>query len=83
MIDLLIAENKNIQTSRQLAELFCLEKNRKNTSIFFIKFFFISKEYCKPDQLEELYKPIPTPPAEEEEEEETAVKEEEEDKSEL
>jgi hypothetical protein len=35
-------------------------------------FYFIYIEYCKADQLEELFKPIPTPspPAEEKEEEE-------------
>ena len=47
---------------------------------------FISIEYCKADQLEELYKPIPTPPAQQQEEEEEKNEEEEEkeeDKSEL
>jgi len=42
---------------------------------------FIYLEYCKADQLEELYKPIPMPPAEEKEEVEEATKEE--DKDEL
>lgn len=28
MIDLLLTQNKNTQTARQLAELFCLEQNR-------------------------------------------------------
>jgi len=61
-IDLLVKENKNTQTSRQLAELICVELN----------------QYCKADQLEELYKPIPTPPVEEKAEEEQVVEEEDE-----
>jgi hypothetical protein len=54
LIDLLVIQNKNIQTSRQFAELFCVQQN----------------QYCKVDQFEELYKPIPTPPDNEKEEEE-------------
>ncbi|CAF1107930.1 unnamed protein product [Adineta ricciae] len=55
LIDLLVTQNKNIQTSRQLAELLCVETN----------------EYCKVDQFDELFKPSPpTPPTEEQEEEE-------------
>jgi len=44
---------------------------------------FIYLEYCKADQLEELYKPIPTPPAEEKEEKGEEAPPEEEDKDEL
>ncbi|CAF1686240.1 unnamed protein product, partial [Adineta ricciae] len=62
LIDLLVTQNKNIQTSRQLAELLCVETN----------------EYCKADQLDELFKPPPpTPPIEEQREGEEAVEEEE------
>ncbi|CAF4391572.1 unnamed protein product [Rotaria socialis] len=49
LIDLLVTQNKSTSTSRQLAELFCVEMN----------------QYCKINQLEELFKsstiPTPTP----------------------
>jgi len=68
LIDLLVTMNKNTQTSRQLAELFCVETN----------------QYCKADQLDELFKPIPTPsPLAEEKEEEEEEEAKEEDKNEL
>ncbi|CAF0891065.1 unnamed protein product [Rotaria sordida] len=75
LIDLLVTQNKNAQTSRQLAELFCVELN----------------QYCKADQLDELFKPTPTPPSiveekqneQNTEEEEEKEKAKEEDKNEL
>ncbi|UJR29194.1 hypothetical protein I4U23_010408 [Adineta vaga] len=67
LIDLLGTQNKNIQTARRLAEFFCMETN----------------QYCKADQLDELFKPPPPPPPtpieekkEEEEEEEEEQKDE-------
>ncbi|CAF0719344.1 unnamed protein product [Adineta steineri] len=45
LIDLLVTQNKNIQTSRQLAELLCIETH----------------QYCKADQLDELFTIISTP----------------------
>ena len=70
LIDLLVLQSKNIQTARQFAELFCLEQNRMTRSIRSFSLDFCFLEYCKVEQFEELYQPIPTPEAEEEEEEE-------------
>ncbi|CAF3532873.1 unnamed protein product [Rotaria sp. Silwood1] len=72
IIDILVTQNKNAQTARQLAELFCVELN----------------QYCKGNQLDELFKPRPTPSSvvEEKQDEKNAEEEEEgkeQDKNEL
>lgn len=41
LIDLLVTQNKNIQTSQQLAERFCVQMNRKNIIFCFLCTYFI------------------------------------------
>jgi len=60
LIDLLLKQNKNIVSHRNLAEIFCLENN----------------QYCQVEEFEEFFKPKPTPIEETEETEETEEEEE-------